>query len=156
MKVLDIAGAAGDRFKDAEVFREHIDGQCYDEIVTYRSLSSLPFAEAVEKFQEWASLLEPGGVIHVFEPSAEWFAQTVLGGVVPPYVQWHIFGDGNYQFRSAWTMALLRDLLAVSGLVANYAFTEDYVIGKTKEGQNIYAQQHVVVAFRPGKKVDNG
>lgn len=149
MKVLDLEGVAGERYKKAEVVREHTEGALYDEILTYRTLASLTLPDAITKFKAWAEWLEPGGVIHLFEPSAEWFGREIRGGRTNILTEVHLFGQESKPFRSAWTLAMLRDLLTMANLMPGIATTRPYVIGKADK-QEIFAEEHYVVGVKAG------
>lgn len=150
MKILDIEGVAQDKYKGAEIFRTHEEGRCYDEIITYRSLAKLTLPQALAQFQAWAAMLNPGGLIHLFEPAAEWWCYEVLAGRVTFVTMFHLFGADTFVFRSAWTMGMLRNLLDVSGLIADNAVTRQYVLGQIDGKENVYGQEHYVVGRKPG------
>jgi len=129
------------------------EGQLFNTIVTRNFVSECEFADIPDEVQKLVDMLEPGGDLHLIEPSAEWAAREILKGNVDVVRTVHLFGDKDNPRRSYCLLTMLRDLLSRMGLVHIRAGTSPYIIAKDDMDREYKGDQHYVIGMKPNPEV---
>jgi hypothetical protein len=125
----------------------------FDRILAYHALQRVPNLAVLQTLNAWRNCLKPGGELHLFVPSFEWAARTLINDENPsPLLLIHVCGsqvdEQNYNL-SLHTMRSLRIDMAQAGMVVR-----DAIVGEYMEaiGDEVYTAEHHYVVGVKGKE----